>query len=198
MKWGINDHDLFLWLYKGSQTWTKKPRKKPADLLELISQPYFSKKNFALFTTYINLVNSSTRASSWHVGAQGQLVIRGRPGQANNLAPIQRYCLKSSVLEQGWRTFSRKCDQIADNFSGNYFQCENPGLHVPYFPLIQWRHRAPCRLARRTALRLAHPLFRPCLELNLNCFCYIWSGSHSTLLRCILVHSAASVFVNAY
>lgn len=141
----------------------------PVDLLELRSQPNFSKKKIALFTTYISLVNSSTRTSSWDVGAQGRLI---------TWRHTHRYCLKYSGLEEGWRTFSRACAQTADNFGGNYFQCGNPGLLVPYGPLIQWRHRDPWRLVRRAALRLPHPLFRPRLELNLNS-CYIWSRSHS-------------------
>jgi len=66
-------------------------------------------------------------------------------------------------LGQAWRTFLRALAQFADNFWRKPFTRGNLSLPVQCWQLFQWHLGSPCRLAPRTASRLARPLGRPWL-----------------------------------
>jgi len=77
---------------------------------------------------------------------------------------LNLYSFNLLGLRQGWRTFLKARDQIADNFRRNTFACGNLNLLAPYSRFFQRRLSASFMLAPRAAALSSRPIFWPCLD----------------------------------
>lgn len=103
---------------------------------------------------------------------QDRRVTRGRPGQANNLAPSQTDFFKLFALGQGWRTLLRAHAHIADNLFGEILLRMEKTCVYEHRISDYSRDIDPYMLAPRATARLAQPLERPWSDVRILCADY--------------------------